>query len=465
MTSTDNPSAVALLRDLIGCEDPRARAAATHQLRYWHSQVPDAIALLRQSANDRSGIVRMQAAITATYIGSRPAFEAMLDVLKHPRDGHLSYAIQCALGSHTLKPYWEHDGKYGIAAILKQMQRSSAIAEPKAKGEDARFDQQSDLKLVKVSCVPERMLFSVNQFAAKTGQPVKVVFVNPDATDHNFVIVKPDALAEVGMAANEMARDPRNANSDFIPPQKKDLILHATPMIGPARTSKIAVLRFNAPKEPGVYPFVCTFPGHWVVMNGVMVVADDLSEVESMLAAAQPKVVRDWKMLDFNDWKPAASPTDKPDEKAIISGMQAFVKARCNQCHIVAGHGVNLGPDLVQSVKQLRGVELLRQVLEPSSKIHEKFQTQTILTSDGQVVTGVIVEDTEQFYRVATNLLTPTSLTTVKKSDVERKQATQISAMPEGLVNVLTREEILDLISFLEVGDNLPAHLQHGHKH
>ena len=38
---------------------------------------------------------------------------------------------------------------------------------------------------------------------------------------------------------------------------------------------------------------------------------------------------------------------------ALPLGMTAFVKARCNQCHIVAGHGVNLGPDLVESVKTL----------------------------------------------------------------------------------------------------------------
>ena len=68
--------------------------------------------------------------------------------------------------------------------------------------------------------MPERMLFTVKQFAVTAGQPVKIVFTNPDATDHNLVVVKPDALAEVGMAANEMAKDPRNANSDFVPASK-----------------------------------------------------------------------------------------------------------------------------------------------------------------------------------------------------------------------------------------------------
>ncbi len=59
-------------------------------------------------------------------------------------------------------------------------------------------------------------------------------------------------MAEVGMAANEMAKDRANANSDFIPPAKKGLILQASPMIGPTRKSLVHVLRFSAPEKPGV---------------------------------------------------------------------------------------------------------------------------------------------------------------------------------------------------------------------
>lgn len=459
-THSNESVPIRLLRELLACEDRHARAAATQQLRYWHPMLPDSADLLRKSANDLNGIVRMEAAIAATYIGTRDAFEAMRDVLKQPRSGHVEYAINCALGSQTLRPFWENDGNSEIAKMLKKSQRKDTIVEPKPNAADTAFDRRSGLKVVKIACVPERMLYSVNQFVVTPRQPVKLVLTNEDATDHNLVIVKPEALAEVGMAANEMARDPLNANSDFIPPQKKALILQATPMIGPNRSSQISVLRFEAPKEPGVYPFVCTFPGHWVVMNGVMVVANDLADVEAMLAASQPKVIREWQMLDFNDFKPIS---DKPDEKTLVSGMQAFVKARCNQCHVVAGHGVNLGPDLVESIKKLRGVDLLTQIIEPSSKIHEKFQTYKFLTVDGQTQTGVIMAEDDHVYKIATNLLTPNSLTTIEKKLVEQKEPSKLSAMPTGLVNVLTRDEIVDLLSFVEAGANLPSHLQHGH--
>ncbi len=347
-----------------------------------------------------------------------------------------------------------------VTAFLEAQRKRTPIVEPKATGKDAQFDKQENLKLVKVSCIPERMLFSTQQFSVTVGQPVKIVFTNEDATDHNLVIVKPGALAEVGMAANEMARDPRNAASDFIPPDKADRILHATPMIGPSRSAKIAILRFTAPDEPGIYPFVCTFPGHWVVMNGVMVVAKDLADVDAMLAAAQPKIIRKWQMLDFHDLQSVAQPAG---EQRLMAGMQAFVKARCHQCHVVAGHGTNLGPDLLVSVKQLRGQELLKQIIEPSSKIHEKYQTYKFLLESGQVITGTIVQEDEKRYQVVTNLLTPNSVTTVIKSEVEDKILSRTSPMPEGLLDVLTREEIIDLITFIEAGDKLPASMRHDH--
>jgi len=292
------------------------------------------------------------------------------------------------------------------------------------------------------------------------GQPVKIVFTNPDATDHNLVIVRPDALAEVGIAANDMAKDPRNANSDFIPPEKRELMLQASPMIGPTRASLVHVLRFNAPNEPGVYPYVCTFPGHWVVMNGLMVVANNPSQAETLLAAARPKTVNTWTMTDFADLQ---IPRGEP---AVSRGMQAFVKARCNQCHVVAGHGVNLGPDLTQSIKKYQGQNLLKQVIEPSSEIHEKFQNHQFVLTDGRLISGVIVQETPREYHVVTNLLTPNTVTQVRKREVEQKTTSPISPMPDGLVNVLTRDEIADMLSFLEAGGyQLPQHLQHGHSH
>ncbi|MCA9081616.1 MAG: HEAT repeat domain-containing protein, partial [Planctomycetaceae bacterium] len=338
-TEVQSPVALQLLRELLTCEDAHARAAATQQLRYWWPQLDDHVSLLRTAANDSNGIVRMEAAIAASYIGTKPALDALLDAFKFPRDGHLAYAINCALGSQALRRHWDGDPNYNIAAMLKAASQDEGFKEPTPSAAESQFDQQQDLKHVRIGCVPERMKYTVEQFVVGSGQPIKLVFENPDATDHNLVFVQPGAVEEVGMAANAMAKDRRNANSDFIPAEKESLIMQAAPMIGPTRKSQIHILRFNAPEEPGLYPYVCTFPGHWIIMQGVMVVANSSQQAEELLAAARPQIVQEWKLSDF------AGATLKDDELTRMRGGAAFMKARCHQCHQHSGHGVNLGPE------------------------------------------------------------------------------------------------------------------------
>lgn len=439
---------VNLLRELLTCDEHLARAAAVEQLRYWHTEVPETYDLLTRGANDENGIVRMQAAIACSYVGTPEALDIALQTLNHPADAHLAYAIQCALGSAALKRHWDDNPKYNIKRILARMKRSGELKEPTPSASEAEFDSQKNLKAVRISCIPERMLFTVRQFAVTTGQPIKIVFTNPDATDHNLVVVKPGALAEVGMAANAMARDPKNANSDFIPKEKRHLIVNHTRMIGPTRKSQVRVLRFNAPTELGIYPFVCTFPGHWVIMNGGIIVANDLSEVDAMLAARKPTIVQEWKLTDFAGLK------TQDDEKTMMRGMQAFVKGNCNQCHVVAGRGINLGPDLTEIGKRLQGEKLLQQILEPSSEINKDYQNHQFMLANGKVVVGVVVKETAAELRVVNNLLNPDAFVRVKRSEIDEQVASKLSAMPAGLANTLTKKEITDLVSFLQHGGN-----------
>lgn len=434
-----------LLRELLICEEHLARAAAVEQLRYWHRHLSDSVALLQAAANDPSAIVRMQAAIAASYYGSREALDAMLDVLKHPRGGHLDYAISCALGSSPLKQHWENNPEYErVKELLGTSKRKSPYDEPPATPQEAMFDAQENLKVVNIGCIPERMKYTVEQFDVRPGQGVKIVFTNPDATDHNLLFVMPGALQEVGMAANEMARDPLNANSDFIPAEKKSLIIHATPMIGPTRHKQVHVLRFTAPLEPGVYPYVCTFPGHWVVMKGNMVVAADGQQAEQMLTALEPTLQHPWRLEELSDLRTGT------DDATLMRGMLAFQKAKCDQCHLLSGHGVNLGPDLSDVTLRYRGDRLLQQIIDPSSEISPRHRTYRFLLDAGQIVTGLIHSETENEVKVLTNLLVPEQVTRVEKSTIELRSESKVSSMPAGLIDVLTKEEIADMLSYLQ---------------
>jgi putative heme-binding domain-containing protein len=454
----DQPN-LELIRELVACDDHHARAAAVQQLRWCHADMADTNVLLKQAANDPSSIVRMEAAIAASYVGTPEALEAILDLFNHPLGGHLTYALTCALNSKTLRPLWETRPELNVSRRLAVLDKQRQLVEPKPNAQQKEFDRQKGLQSVNISCIPEKMLFTLSDFTVQPGAPVKLVFTNPDATDHNLVIVKPGALEEVGMAANEMAKDPRFAESNFIPQDKKHLILQNTPMIGPNRKKQVHVLRFIAPEKPGVYPFVCTFPGHWVVMQGQMVVAANTEESQKLLDEYRAvNFVKLWTIDDFE------TVNVKRDETTVMRGMKAFIKAQCLQCHEAGGHGVALGPDLSKVSERFKGKKLLAQLLEPSQEINPEFQTYQFVLDDASLVTGVIVDETETEYRVVTNPLKPDATTRIPKNVIEEKLPSKVSAMPEGLLNVLTQQEILDLIGFLESGGlQLPDHLEHHH--
>ncbi|MEC9091991.1 MAG: c-type cytochrome, partial [Planctomycetota bacterium] len=205
--------------------------------------------------------------------------------------------------------------------------------------------------------------------------------------------------------------------------------------------------------------FVCTFPGHWIIMKGDMIVAKTSEDAQKLVAANLPQVVSQWKLKDFSNLQALQT-----DDTSVMRGMQAFVKARCNQCHVVSGHGINLGPDLTHISKRFQGQKLLQQILDPSIEINKDYQTIKFLLGNGKLVSGVVVKETKKDYQVIQNLITPKNITKVRKSDIEEKAIGKISSMPEGLLNVLTRQEVLNLLAFLQVGGHqLPDHLKHGH--
>ncbi|MFM2141701.1 MAG: hypothetical protein RLZZ476_245 [Verrucomicrobiota bacterium] len=230
--------------------------------------------LLREIVNDPSGLVRLEAAIAASYIGTPEALEAALDLLKHPMDPYLTYALRTSLDSHTLQPLWKGNTAFmqkhpELTKFLKDSEPTKpALMAKKKKPEPPNpFDNQLGLQTITIKTIPERLLYDLREFKVAPGAPVKLVFENPDVTPHNLLIVQPGAADEVGMAGNEMAKTPDGFAKGFIPDSPK--ILHKTKILNQGDRE---VLRFTAPTAKGKYPYICTFPGHWLVMKGEMVV-------------------------------------------------------------------------------------------------------------------------------------------------------------------------------------------------
>ena len=131
-----------------------------------------------------------------------------------------------------------------------------------------QFDQQKGLKIMRISAVKERMLYDLKQFEIRAGRPVKLEFVNPDAISHNLLIIRPGTEEAVGLEVNRIIADPKQIEIGQYIPETHAILFH-TEMVPPNSSE---TLRFIAPKEPGNYPYICTFPGHWTIMKGVMVV-------------------------------------------------------------------------------------------------------------------------------------------------------------------------------------------------
>jgi azurin len=113
--------------------------------------------------------------------------------------------------------------------------------------------------------VEHLMQFDKKLVTIKAGQKVTLNLENPDGMQHNLVIIKPGTLAKVGAAADALARDPKGAEKQYVPQVAE--VLWATKLLG---TGESATIEFTAPTQPGDYIVVCTFPGHWRGMNGIL---------------------------------------------------------------------------------------------------------------------------------------------------------------------------------------------------
>ncbi|QEG39668.1 DUF6797 domain-containing protein [Roseimaritima ulvae] len=102
---------------------------------------------------------------------------------------------------------------------------------------------------------------------ARAAEPLALTLVNPDVVPHNWALVRPGRLQKVGELANQLIADPQAFARHYIP--NSDDVLQYTDVVGPGQSQTIY---FRAPSEPGRYPFLCTFPGHWMVMNGELIV-------------------------------------------------------------------------------------------------------------------------------------------------------------------------------------------------
>lgn len=114
----------------------------------------------------------------------------------------------------------------------------------------------------------DQMKFSVTAIEAKVGEDIKVIFTNAgslpkEAMGHNWVLLKPGTDVATFAGAAAAARD-----TDYIPAAMKDQVIAHTAVLGPRKSEEVMVKGLAA----GEYTYVCTFPGHFIMMKGTLTV-------------------------------------------------------------------------------------------------------------------------------------------------------------------------------------------------
>jgi putative heme-binding domain-containing protein len=162
-------------------------------------------------------------------------------------------------------------------------------------------------------------------------------------------------------------------------------------------------------------------------------------------------LVRDWKAEDLI---PLLDRVGRG--RSFDAGKQAFAGAQCVLCHRIGQTGGLVGPDLTAVSSRFNRRDILDSILNPSQVIDDKFRNTVFALKGGANVIGTIEREDEKTVTIRTSPLLPQT-TVLQKADVQSRELSPISPMPPSLLNVLTKDQILDLLAYIESGGD-PRH-------
>jgi putative heme-binding domain-containing protein len=177
---------------------------------------------------------------------------------------------------------------------------------------------------------------------------------------------------------------------------------------------------------------------------------EKLSPLAALGAAlAGRSVVKEWKLEDL---APAAERGLK--KRNFENGRKMFGNVGCFACHRFGNEGGMTGPDLTTAGARYSPRDFLDQVLNPSKEINEQFVPVVITRNDGETISGMIVNLNGDTVSVNTDPANPNQQERVDRKQVKSIAPSKVSPMPEGLLNLLTQDEILDLTAYVLSGGN-----------
>lgn len=180
------------------------------------------------------------------------------------------------------------------------------------------------------------------------------------------------------------------------------------------------------------------------------------AELAGAIAGKKPEVkvatapvrafVKEWHTSDIADSLDQVS-----KGRNFRRGKEAFMAVQCQACHRFGNEGGSVGPEMTTVSSRFTRRDILESILEPSKVVSEQYMGTDFVLKNGDEISGRVLEENDQRYVVLVNPLANVR-NEVKKADVAKRVPSKTSLMPEGLVNVLTKDEILDMLAYIESG-------------
>lgn len=353
------------------------------------------------------------------------------------------------IAAKTVQHFWRNVEKTYRGGIIAGVE----LASSKKSG---ILSDTPELTTIRIGTVPEKMRYDMRELTVKPGKKVKLTFANYDFMPHNIMLVNPGKADEVGLAAINLGA--RGFDVGFVP-ESPDILWHS----GLVDYAQEEVIEFTAPTEEGAYPYICSFPGHHRMMRGMLFVTDNLKEFLKKNPQKEIKLT-EWKHSDLTkDLKRVGQ------HRNFATGKQLFSTLGCVQCHRMskddtASLSQAIGPNIDISVKKYKNdaSALLREILESSRNIDEKYRQVIVALEDGTARTGVVLTEDKETLTIVSG--TPPKKLEIAKKSIDDRVASRVSIMPSGLLNSLDKEQILDLLAYLLAGGNAEdAAFKHHH--
>ena len=136
---------------------------------------------------------------------------------------------------------------------------------------------------------------------------------------------------------------------------------------------------------------------------------------------------------------------------SIARGKHVFVQAQCSKCHQHGSVGESMGPNLSSVGSRFLTKEIVESIMYPSRVISDQYKAKTLITDEGLSYTGIVgsggIDELTVLQADGEKVRLPTEA-------VEQTVPSKLSAMPEGLLDGLSLQEITDLVAFLRDAPN-----------